>query len=326
MVVVEATTVQRVVFGNRDHDAWFVLFSDGNWDYHGLPPRVVRKLEGRDAGSIRTVSLSTNDDRCYIAFTNGKHWSNDDTIKGILQNYKATDVNYVTFFDFSGYVVACSDGALYDGDLPYKLEKRLRRHGAPKILACGQIQTEILEPSRWFARWDSRYISTIENSELEDYLCEIDINCMVSFSFRDDYHAYWCQPTTGKFRHSIPRGQDGSSNELLRCLVRHKPGICKLNPQDINFTQESISHRFADGRHILDFVAELEKEESDSEDQFYDMKPMKVVWHKNKFWSLGNRRLWAYQKANEDSVEVEIVRRREIRITGDGKNVHVRGA
>ena len=68
---------------------------------------------------------------------------------------------------------------------------------------------------------------------------------------------------------------DLSVNAALESLVDPKPA--QLDPNDVWFTQDSISAWFQDGRSLVDVINQLAREQLGA----WSLPPMEVVWHEN---------------------------------------------
>ena len=64
-------------------------------------------------------------------------------------------------------------------------------------------------------------------------------------------------------------------NAALESLVDPKPA--QLDPNDVWFTQDSISAWFQDGRSLVDVINQLAREQLGA----WSLPPMEVVWHEN---------------------------------------------
>jgi len=104
------------------------------------------------------------------------------------------------------------------------------------------------------------------------------------------------------------------------------PQRIKLNPERIRFTHSSISKVFSDGRRIWDTVELLRKGTLNPS----DIPPIRVVFYKQSYWSLDNRRLFVFQEALVKSITVTLIEQKDKsfwrKLTSeDGKNVLIEG-
>ena len=85
-----------------------------------------------------------------------------------------------------------------------------------------------------------------------------------------------------------------------KVLVHNK---CYLDPNDIRYTQDSISNRFKDGSSVDDMIDGL-KNGNISVD---DVSAIRVFKQNGKIYSLDNRRLYAFKQAGMKSIQVSWV-------------------
>ena len=72
-------------------------------------------------------------------------------------------------------------------------------------------------------------------------------------------------------------------------------------PHSIQFTQESISQRFRDGRPIWDLIEGLKS----GRIQPQEVPPIRIFEENGQLYTLDNRRLYAFQQAGKDVPTVE---------------------
>ena len=100
--------------------------------------------------------------------------------------------------------------------------------------------------------------------------------------------------------------------------------MCRLNPKDIRYTQDSISNKFSNGVKVDDLIDSL-KAGTVTPD---DIPAIRVAKINEKIYSLDNRRLFAYKTAGIKSVPVQwvsnIPQGRFTTLT-DGLSIFVRG-
>ncbi|MBR7099704.1 MAG: hypothetical protein IKC91_00935, partial [Clostridia bacterium] len=85
--------------------------------------------------------------------------------------------------------------------------------------------------------------------------------------------------------------------------------LCKLNPEDIRYTQKSISSKFKKDGSIDDMIKGL-KDGSISAD---DVPAIKVFKRNGKIYSLDNRRLYAFKQAGMKTINVQWASKIEVR-------------
>jgi hypothetical protein len=75
-----------------------------------------------------------------------------------------------------------------------------------------------------------------------------------------------------------------------------------LSPKVIRFTHNSIYNTFRDGRRVFDLADQLEAYPQ----SIAQVPTIRVVYHRGCYWSLDNRRLFAFKVADLDRVPVTI--------------------
>jgi hypothetical protein len=68
-----------------------------------------------------------------------------------------------------------------------------------------------------------------------------------------------------------------------------------INPKEVRFTQDSIKPTFSNGRKVEDLIQSLKEGKVTA----YDVPPIRVFGRDGKIYSLDNRRLKAFQEANQ---------------------------
>lgn len=99
-----------------------------------------------------------------------------------------------------------------------------------------------------------------------------------------------------------------------------------MNPWEIRFTHDSISCTFRNGNDILEVAEALSRGFID----VHDFPPITVGFHRGKWWSADNRRLWVFREAGLNSVPVIVDHdhpefHRNFKLIQDGNDVRVRG-
>jgi len=103
--------------------------------------------------------------------------------------------------------------------------------------------------------------------------------------------------------------------------------LTELNPSTIRFTHSSISRSFCDGNRLWDTVELLRKGILLPS----DIPPIRVIFHKNSFWSVDNRRLFAFQESQISKINALRIEHkdkkfwRKMTTTEDGKTILLDG-
>lgn len=72
----------------------------------------------------------------------------------------------------------------------------------------------------------------------------------------------------------------------------------RLNPKQIRFTHETISNKFSSGNRLSEAIEDIKNGTLLVD----DFPPIRVVFYKQLFWSLDNRRLYVFKEASVASV------------------------
>ncbi len=103
---------------------------------------------------------------------------------------------------------------------------------------------------------------------------------------------------------------------------------CMLDPNDIKYSQDSISNKFGKNTaHAGESVDDLIESLKNGAITPNDIEPLDVFIKNGHIYSMNNRRLFAYKMAGVKSVPVRWVPESNLRhvITGNGVDIIVRG-
>ena len=98
------------------------------------------------------------------------------------------------------------------------------------------------------------------------------------------------------------------------------PAPTEMDPRDIYFTSDSISKWFQNGMSVYDTIEWLNEGSLAAP----DTPTIRIVWHKQGWWALDNRRLFCFKEASLSAIPVQAVEVSEFAITGTGDLVSVR--
>ena len=101
-----------------------------------------------------------------------------------------------------------------------------------------------------------------------------------------------------------------------------------VDPQDIRFSQDSISSRFKNGNSVSDTIDKLKTGELTAK----DFPNIRVVKRDGKLYTLDNRRLYCFKEAGLESIPVifaslkeELKEAFKFSTRNDGVSIQVRG-
>lgn len=305
MTTVNPATIEFVSFGRND--AWFVKFSNGEQTYHNLPAKLGHLINKKNQNGVKVkaVSLSPDDGRWYVRFM-------DQTAAAIGFTEEVTNamkegiVKYVTFFPNNGYLVAC-ETMNYSRNLPGTVAQKLKKQQTPTVLASGGW-------GGWFADYtDCFKMGDYIPTKLYEHVNGVKFGDITFLSISSDNEHFFARTSKGAVWYLVP----GCSK--LSSWIHLTP--VRMDPSHIRFTQTSIASHFSRGDRVSDVVNWLWYGEMSPE----DMDTIDVVRHGCYFYTLGNRRLYAFQQAQIPNIPVRVVTPEEIRIEGPGTSIVVRG-
>ena len=287
----------------------FVKFSDQRWHSNNLPSGVHDYLLDRwdsQGVSVKTMSLSPDDDRCYVVFTDGStaFW-NFDAVGA--QEY------YVSFFPEGGYFMSC-DGGNWSYNLPHQVQEKINNGDVPNVVASGGVGC-------WFADFGNNWyksegVSKYLLDAMQDTFRNGGYGNMLSLSISACGQYYWCKSSSMGVFFLVP-----DQSTRLFSLVKDRP--TELNPEHILFSQDSICRYMSGGHDIYDVAQNINRGALD----ISDMNPLQVVWHANDYYAvdnpLFNTWLWIFKQSKLQSVNVQVINKNYLQLTGDGYSVQV---
>jgi len=78
--------------------------------------------------------------------------------------------------------------------------------------------------------------------------------------------------------------------------VQTKKKVVFMDPRSIRYTQECISDMFKNGKYLLDTLESLQN----GDIPLSNIPILEVVFYKDAYWTLNNRRLWVFQQYGKD--------------------------
>lgn len=270
--------------------SYYIQFSDAAAGWCGLPIPLSNKLKGRQK-SLPPVSLLALGPSAeyFVQFQDGKcYWGGGlETFAASVYSHNST-VEHVAFGPDGGWFIRFTDGCLDWWNLPADLANRLRgrqRH-LPSMQQValddrGGYWVEFTNGFTWWGGLDSSLAEGLKD----------DSPSRVVFGCEGDYHM-WRQDGSTCWR--------VSSQSFDKAL-----GFIFLDPDVIRFTQNSINEKFT--CYLNYTIYDLADDLQTGHVCAGAIERIRVVNVGGTYWSLDNRRLWAFKEAGLNVVPVKIV-------------------
>ncbi|KAJ3295468.1 hypothetical protein HK104_002657 [Borealophlyctis nickersoniae] len=291
--------------------SFYILSPDGEEVWDGIPTWLHNKINGRNNAGHAPVSYlalgKESDDDAFVQFEDNKcYWRGleDFNVQGEVRKLS---------FGPDGAWFSAEKGLGYDWyGLPDSLVRRLRGRQSwlPGLRRVemdedGGYWAQFADGSAWFGELDDDLRSILHENTVKDVVLGPD-------------GTYFVKSANGRMFWRV-------SNSFTNSIHRHR----HLDPSEIRYTQRSISRYFSDEDYgtIYDLEDTLRWGQLDED----DVDPIRVVWHEDVWWSLDNRRLWAFKEADSDKILVQVVEangefyRKRNSVT-DGWSVQIRGS
>ena len=155
--------------------------------------------------------------------------------------------------------------------------------GALEKITCTEGHPFFVKDVGWVRAIDlveNDIVTTIDNDDITVSSMNIEImdNDEYTYNFEvKDYHTYYV-------------GKKG-------VLVHNE---CIMDPNDIRYTQKSISKNFKEGGAVDDMIKGLK----DGSIEPSDVEPIRIFKQDGKIYSLDNRRLYAFKQAGVSEIRV----------------------
>ncbi|KAJ3287409.1 hypothetical protein HK104_008630 [Borealophlyctis nickersoniae] len=262
--------------------SFYILFPDGEEVWEGIPTWLHNKINGRNNAGHAPVSylaLGIENDDAFVEFEDGRcYWEGleDFDVQG--------DVGKLSFGPDGAWFLAEKGDGFTWYNLPDRLVRRLkgRQSWLPELKRVemdenGGYWAQFADGSTWFGGLDDGLTSVLQENTVKDVVLGPDGRYFVKSA---NGRMFW--RTSNSFTNSI------------HCR-RH------LDPSEIRYTQRSISQYFSDEDYgtIFDLEYALRWGELDAE---VEVDPIRVVWDEGVWWSLDNRRLWAFKESESIAI------------------------
>ncbi|KAJ3082651.1 hypothetical protein HK102_001531 [Quaeritorhiza haematococci] len=299
--------------------SYYIHFDDGSSCWEGLPTSLHNKLNGRQKSLPDVDVLALNpasNHEAFVQFEDGKAawWVDDPEFSKEIHSRRDETLEHVALGPSGAWFLRWTDGYWMWKGLPKRLVNRL--NGRQKHLPALEVVTmddsggywvQFKDGSTW---WDPSISVPAEDliGDVEEVVLGSKANY---FCFHDDEEGSSSCSWNGSFSFDVAMGG------------------ANLDPDEIRYTQKSIS-KYITGYEdytIYDLADDLENGDVDVE----DIDEIRVVKSDNVYWSLDNRRLWAFKKAELETVPVKFVEpdkafwRKKSQV-GNGLRIRVRGS
>jgi hypothetical protein len=292
----------HVVFGGEQQPTWSGGLTTSLWNMlNGRYPK-----RGQHNSPVHV--LAYNSDSWFAGFKDGGWKCSADSGLSAALHKTCGRLDFGSFGDGSSYVFSCN-GQMFWRGVPFRMEQLIqsRRQHAVEWAALGHQGAWFLRFSDGTVFWGGSLNEHIEStcangpSPKRLFLSPSNDNYYVQFG---DGRAEWVADT--KFDNHM---------EMDRMM----------DPRPILYSNNSIKDTFSCGRSIHAVAGELRAGQIDAD----DIPAMSVVCVDGRWYSLDNRRLWAFSTAEVDEVPVIVkVANRGLvnKIRGfDGRSVDIRG-
>ncbi|KAL0490793.1 hypothetical protein AKO1_009605 [Acrasis kona] len=310
-------------------------------EYHCVPTKLAAVVKRYGASTaISFVALNPeNLTEFYIQFTDGRRdWYFEN--QGLSELVRDRNISYIALGGDASFYLRLEDGSEYY-NLPSRLTSGLCKR--PKHLPPIRYLTLDERKGYWVKFEDGNTWCGDINDVAQETIDELDPEYLTLGPIGDfflvtngegKWRACPCNQFHRRYHLFVPsehcRGEEDGDEINYHCDInRNDSGEQSyqvdawIDPNEIRFTQSSISQHFQDGRTIHQMLQDLRQEHV----HVGQIPPIQVVKGVDCYWSVDNRRLWVYRKAQLDEVPVNIIHRDPIvrsKLISQGRSIKVR--
>lgn len=297
----DSPSPEFVAFGQ---DSWYIKWADGGWNSEGLGEELLWELT-HTRKELAFLALGSDDGRWFVKFKDGTSlWFG--LAKKLARTLQKWPAVYVQLLDNDGYFVKFEEGTTEFSGLPTKLHQLSSKYGVDRMYSNGSDGwlTTFAPDGQWeFAGLPISLAERIPSKLHQNNIKFLALSPDGSSYFAHINNRWWWSAPSAGF-------------ELLM-----DPAPTSMDPSEIYFSSNSISQWFQDGNSVFDTIYALKYGSLDAT----DFPTIRIVWHKQGWWSLDNRRLFCFKEASLDNVPVQAVEAEEFVVSGKGDTVSVRG-
>ncbi|KAL0487414.1 hypothetical protein AKO1_000849 [Acrasis kona] len=297
-------------------DGYFIM-EDGNVSWCGLPRRLYNKINGRQHSlpGVKFVAIA-DDETYFVLFKDGEYqWNVSEEFDDAVQD-SDSHPEFVALGSDGSYFIKFEDGAYCYNNIPHSLHNRLRgrqSHLSPLDKVAmdseGGYWAQFEDGSYWWGGLGERLSDLLDDNKCQ-YLalgpngryflsnsnsfywnCDDNFDSSIS-EYMDDEDENISEEQYSEEEMSRDDPEEGSDYEFDEWI----------DPSDIRYTQDSIKQNFRDGSSVHELLRQLRQGMCPS-----CVPPIQVMQMDGDLWSVDNRRLWAFKKANVSSVPVVYV-------------------
>ncbi|KAJ1557630.1 hypothetical protein HK096_006191, partial [Nowakowskiella sp. JEL0078] len=253
-------------------ELWFILFSDGSSEWDNLPNELTKLIH---KNSSEPTILAFSGDCYYVQFPDQSYWS--------LEQVEFGDNGCASYF------VKFSDGSTAWNKLHNKINGHQKSLPGVSCLKFAEYG------------YDSAYFVMFENGSYSWYSTDDDFDeAMEDASNRNGIYFVRLAPDDSSIYY-VKYGDGTSVWSVSDDFSRAASCTKHIRISQIQYTQDSISQFFQDGRS----VKKLAKHLKNGSVSVYDIPYIECFVDENGiWWSNDNRRLWAFREAGLEEVPV----------------------
>eukprot|EP00933_Yihiella_yeosuensis_P022816 TRINITY_DN17889_c1_g1_i1.p1 TRINITY_DN17889_c1_g1~~TRINITY_DN17889_c1_g1_i1.p1 ORF type:complete len:329 (+),score=34.04 TRINITY_DN17889_c1_g1_i1:211-1197(+) len=208
---------------------------------------------------------------------------------------KVDGAKWISFGENDSYVFQPYTGSLRWYNVPQTLDAKLRKWDVEWV-SLGQKESYVVKFQNGTFEWSNipTALDKILRSRRRSGTKIESIDRVWLSAYDDRYYVEYC--TEYKRGSGAWQGFGKYFDSMMLCDDM-------MIPDDISYTQESVSSTFADNRSIYDTARDLNNGSLD----ITDLPFIRVYKHAGGWFSLDNRRLWCFRNSGVDVAPVKVV-------------------
>jgi len=275
-------------------DSYYIKWSDGEQEWDEIPPRLDNILKGRKTRHNPVDFLSLGPDSSwFVRFENNKIlWSDNlpSTLDDLLQD-PPSDLCDLVLGPDDTWALKCDDSWEYSSNLASEIERKIQRKSVQK-LTLGGDDTFVTQYENGFLEWKldegkSEKIKAFRNNNIGQLVLDSEDESNYFFS-------------SGK--KVFCKGSESFEDAIFDEYDHH------VLTSDARYLHTSINFVFTDGRTIYSLASKL----AEGKIGVDEVPTIRVVCEetyddRTLYWSMDNRRLWAFKAAGLKCIPVTFV-------------------
>lgn len=272
------------------NDSYVLIDTEGKAYWSGTVPKELRKLLQRNKRRDITI-LSFTETDFVLGYADGTWYADadDQIIRGL---HKVGPLNLFAFGPQGSYIMGGKNDIKWS-QIPKSAAYTIQKEkGILNHVALGQDQSYYLQFDSVKSYWSpdlnphlQKILKSRKHAEAKVYLSPDNDSY---FAIEEDFSYTW------------------SSTQDLTTMLESNGET--MSPEEICYSVDEIPASFDDGRPIIDTVDELQSKAITE----FDIPAITVVPYNGQWFTLDNRRLWAFIEAEVAQIPVIIKRTRHL--------------